>query len=67
MKGGLKCPQSMRIGDLVVSSAGHWHMPKLVVRVHPTARNLVGVLFGAETKYIHYQHLEVVSESRRPG
>ena len=54
----------MKVGDLVVSARGHWHTPKLIVEMHATAKNLVGVLFEGETKYVHYKHLEVVSESR---
>ncbi len=54
----------MQVGDLVVSARGHWHMPRLVVVRHATAKALVGVLFDGEIKYIHYKHLEVVSESR---
>lgn len=49
------------IGDLVVSTQGTWG---LVVRIHNTAKALVGVLTDGEIKYIHYKHLEVVSESR---
>ena len=49
------------IGDLVVSTQGAWG---LVVRIHNTAKALVGVLIDGEIKYIHYKHLEVVSESR---
>ena len=54
----------MKVGDLVVSARGHWHTPRLVVGQHATAKALVGVLFENEIKYIHYKHLEVVSESR---
>ncbi len=46
------------IGDLVVSTQGAWG---LVVRIHDTAKALVGVLIGGEIKYIHYKHLEVVN------
>jgi len=49
------------IGDLVVSTQGTWG---LVVRIHNTAKALVGVLTDGEIRYIHYKHLEVVSESR---
>ena len=57
--------RGMDIGDLVVSSAGHWHMPRLVVEIHDTAKALVGVLApDGQIKYIHYKHLEVVCESR---
>ena len=54
----------MKVGDLVVSARGHWHTTRLVVGPHVTAKALVGVLFENEIKYIHYKHLEVVSESR---
>ena len=49
------------IGDLVVSTQGTWG---LVVRIHNTAKALVGVLTDGEIKYIHYKHLEVINESR---
>jgi len=52
------------LGDLVVSRAGHWRGPKIVVEVHPTAKLLYGVLFDEEIKYIHYKHLEVINENR---
>ena len=53
----------MKVGDLVVSKAGHWHMPRLVIGVHATAKALIGVLApDGETKYIHYKHLEVINE-----
>jgi len=59
------CWRGLVIGDLVVSRAGHWHIPRLVVEIHDTARSLVGVLCpDGETKYIHYKHLEVISEGR---
>jgi|TARA_A100001011_G_C13875759_1_gene660926 hypothetical protein len=54
----------MKPGDLVISARGHWNTPKLVVEMHETAKALVGVLFVDEIKYIHYKHLEVVSENR---
>ena len=54
----------MKIGDLVVSTRGHWDDPKLVVVFHETAKALVGVLFEDEVKYIHYKHLECDNESR---
>ena len=55
----------MKVGDLVVSRQGHWTMPRLIVEVHETAKALVGTLDSSgEIKYIHYKHLEVVSESR---
>ena len=57
--------RGMDIGDLVVSSAGHWHMPRLVVEIHDTAKAPVGVLApDGQIKYIHYKHLEVINESR---
>ena len=52
------------MGDLVVSKQGHWHIPRLVVTVHQSAKALVGVLFEDEIKYIHYKHLEIVNENR---
>ena len=53
------------IGDLIVSKPGHWTMPRLVFVIHETAKSLVGTLdANGEIKYIHYKHLEVVSESR---
>jgi len=54
----------MKVGDLVVSARGLWHTPRLVVVIHPTAKNLVGTLDCGEIKYIHYKHLEVVDASR---
>jgi hypothetical protein len=55
----------MKVGDLVVSARGHWHDPRLIVKTHETAKNLVGVLCAAgEIKYIHYKHLELISASR---
>ena len=54
----------MKVGDLVISARGHWSDPKLGVVIHETAKALVGVLFEDEVKYIHYKHLERVSESR---
>ena len=54
----------MKTGDLVISARGHWNTPRLVVGIHETAKALVGVLFENEVKYIHYKHLEVVSENR---
>ena len=39
-------------------------MPRLVVEIHDTAKALVGVLApDGQIKYIHYKHLEVISES----
>ena len=62
----------MKVGDLVISAGGwrghgatrRWHTPKLIVARHATAKALFGVLFDDEIKYIHYKHLEVVSEAR---
>jgi hypothetical protein len=51
----------MKVGDLVVSTQGTWG---LIVRIHNTAKALVGVLTDGEIRYIHYKHLEVVSASR---
>jgi len=63
MRRGRWC--GLDIGDLVVSRAGHWYIPRLVVEIHDTARSLIGVLTPDEgVKYIHYKHLEVVNESR---
>ncbi len=53
-----------RTGDLVISARGHWNTPRLVLETHSTARALVGVLFDTEVKYVHYKHLEVISECR---
>ena len=59
------CWRGLVIGDLVVSRAGHWRIPRLVVEIHDTAKSLVGVLaHSGEIKYIHYKHLEVISEGR---
>ena len=56
---------SMKVGDLVVSARGHWHTPRLVVAIHETARDLLGIHWtNGETRYVHYKHLEVVNESR---
>ncbi len=52
----------MKVGDLVVSARGHWDDPKLIVGFHETAKALVGVLFEDEVKYIHYKHLEIISD-----
>jgi hypothetical protein len=42
----------VKVGDLVVSARGLWH-------------TLIGILWlTGETKYVHYKHLEVVSEGR---
>ena len=53
-----------RLGDLVISRSGHWHDPRLVVVTHTTAKHLYGVLFDEEIKYVHYKHLEVISDNR---
>tara|TARA_R100000655_G_scaffold103192_2_gene149479 strand:+ start:8 stop:172 length:165 start_codon:yes stop_codon:yes gene_type:complete len=54
----------MKVGDLVISARGHWADPKLVVGVHETAKALIGILWEDEIKYVHYKHLEAISESR---
>ncbi len=55
----------MKVGDLVVSARGLWRTPRLVVATHETAKSLIGILWpNGETKYVHYKHLEVMSESR---
>ena len=55
----------MKVGDLVVSARGHWHTPRLVVAIHETARDLLGIHWtNGETRYVHYKHLEVINESR---
>ena len=54
----------MKVGDLVISARGHWNRPRLVVELHETAKALMGILFEDEIKYVHYKHLEVLSESR---
>jgi len=58
----------VKVGDLVISAGHggtrHWHTHRLVVKLHATAKALVGVLFEDEIKYVHYKHLEIVSESR---
>jgi len=52
----------IKIGDLVVSANGHWYDPRLIVEIHKTAKNLIGVFWSnGETRYIHYKHLEVIS------
>ena len=56
---------SMKVGDLVISARGHWFTPRLVVSMHETAKALIGILWpNGDTRYVHYKHLEVVSESR---
>ncbi len=54
----------MQVGDLVDNKTQTWPNPRLVVELHKTAKSLVGVLFEEEIKYVHYKHLEVISESR---
>jgi hypothetical protein len=55
----------MKVGDLVISARGHWFTPRLVVSMHETAKALIGILWpNGDTRYVHYKHLEVVSESR---
>jgi hypothetical protein len=54
----------MQVGDLVNNKTLTWPNPRLVVQLHETAKALIGVLFEDEIKYVHYKHLEVVSESR---
>ena len=54
----------MKVGDLVVSKPGLWHTPKLVVEIHAAAKAMVGVLFDDGVRWVHYKHLEVISESR---
>ena len=54
----------MKVGDLVISARGHWDRPRIVVELHKTAKALVGILFEEEIKWIHYKHLELISESR---
>jgi hypothetical protein len=55
---------SVKVGDLVDNKTQTWPNPRLVVELHETAKSLVGILFEEEIKYVHYKHLEVVSESR---
>lgn len=55
----------MKVGDLVVSARGYWSDPRLIVTTHETAKALLGILWpDGEIKYVHYKHLEVLSESR---
>jgi hypothetical protein len=52
----------VKVGDLVVSARGLWHMPRLVVSTHETAKALIGVLWpNGQVRYVHYKHLEVKS------
>ena len=54
----------MQVGDLVVSARGLWHDPRLVVETHSTAKALIGILWpDGQTRYVHYKHLELVSEA----
>jgi hypothetical protein len=53
-----------RLGDLVISRSGFWDMPRIVVRVHETAKSLYGTLSNGEVMYVHYKHLKVINESR---
>ena len=52
------------IGDLVVSARGHWDTPRLVIENHESAKALIGVLFDDEVRYVHYKHLEIISEGK---
>ncbi len=54
----------MKVGDLVISARGHWDRPRLVVERHNTAKALVGIFFEEEIKWIHFKHLEIISEGR---
>ena len=54
----------MKVGDLVNNKTQTWPNPRLVVQLHETARALIGILFEDGIKYVHYKHLEVISESR---
>lgn len=54
----------MKVGDLVNNKTQTWSNPRLVVQIHETAKALIGILFEDEIKYVHYKHLEVISESR---
>lgn len=54
----------MKIGDLVNNKTQTWPNPRLVVHLHETAKALIGILFEDEIKYVHYKHLEVISEDR---
>lgn len=54
----------MKVGDLVNNKTHAWPNPRLVVQFHETAKALIGILFEEEVKYVHYKHLEVISESR---
>ena len=50
------------IGDLVNNISQPWGGPKLVVELHETAKSLIGILFEGEVRYVHFKHLEVVSQ-----
>ena len=55
----------MKVGDLVISARGHWCDPRIVVKTHETAKALIGILCpDGQIKWIHYRHLEIISESR---
>lgn len=54
----------MKVGDLVISARGHWDRPRLVVELHTRAKALVGIFFEEEIKWIHFKHLEIISEDR---
>ena len=52
----------LKAGDLVVHINGEWgHMPRLVIKVHETAKSLIGLLADGEVRYTHYKFLKVVS------
>ena len=53
----------MKVGDLVNNKTQTWPNPRLVVQLHETAKALIGILFEDEVKYVHYKHLEVISDS----
>lgn len=59
----------MKEGDLVISiHSRNWRgkgsspLPMIVVAIHKTAKALIGVLAEGDIKYIHYKHLEIISE-----
>jgi len=55
----------MQVGDVVVSARGLWRDPRLVVETHRTAKALIGIRCpDGQTRYVHYKHLEVISEAR---
>jgi hypothetical protein len=54
--------RGMSVGDLVVSKSGFWHMPRVIVKMHGTAKALIGTLApDGQVAYIHYKHLQLVS------